>query len=385
MAQQPENSDSGARNRLDCRPLEGYVAAITPFNFTSIAGNLAASAALLGNTVVWKPASTAVWSAYLMMQLFQAAGLPDGVINFVPGAAGEVGPALVGHESLPGVSLTGSRLTFKRIWQDVAAGLDRHRAYPRLVGETGGKNFVFAHPSADVPALVTALVRGAFEYQGQKCSAASRAYVPASLWSEVCERLADLTASLRYGDIEDFGNFMGTVIDRAAFERIGDFVERARAAPEASILAGGGSDDSVGYFVEPTVITTTDPRFATMEEEIFGPVLTLFKYDDRRVAAALSLCAETSPYGLTGSIFAQDRAAISRMEQTLRHAAGNLYINDKPTGDVVGQQPFGGGRASGTNDKAGGAANLLRWLSPRTIKETFGPPVGYEYRHHDQA
>lgn len=379
FADQPQNPSSGVWNRLDYRPLEGYVAAVTPFNFTAIAGNLPASAALLGNTVVWKPASTAVLSGYQLMQLFAAAGLPAGVINFVPGPAREVGPPLISHPLLGGVSFTGSTVTFRRIWQDIAAGLERYRSYPRLVGETGGKNFVFAHPSADVPALVTALVRGAFEYQGQKCSAASRVYVAASLWDEVLDRLSAVTAGILYGDVEDFGNFMGAVIDQAAFRRITDYIETARAAPGASIVAGGAYDDAVGYFVGPTVITTDDPRFVTMEEEIFGPVLTLFKYEDLRVDEALSLCRDTSPYGLTGSIFAQDRSTLSQMERVLRYSAGNLYINDKPTGAVVGQQPFGGGRTSGTNDKAGGAANLLRWLSPRTIKETFNPPADYEY------
>jgi len=374
-------SPPGAWNRLEYRPLEGFVFAVTPFNFTSIAANLPTAPAILGNTVVWKPASTAVYSGWHILKLLEAAGLPPGVVNFLPGPGRTVGDPILQSPELAGLHFTGSSATFDGMWRTIAENLERYRAYPRIVGETGGKDFVFAHPSADVDALVTALVRGAFEYQGQKCSAASRAYVPQSLWPAVKERLVEQASSLPMGDVEDFRNFMGAVIDRDAFDTIRGFLEFARGSPEATILAGGRSDPSTGWFVEPTVVETSNPRFRLMEEEIFGPVLTVFPYPDARLGEALRLCDETSRYGLTGAVFARDRKAIAEMARMLENAAGNFYVNDKPTGAVVGQQPFGGARRSGTNDKAGSPANLMRWLSPRAIKETFVPPTRVPYPH----
>jgi len=332
--------------------------------------------------VLWKPASTAVLSGWYLLKLLEAAGLPPGVIGFLPGSGRDVGDPALAHPDLAGLHFTGSTAVFQGMWRTVAGNLPRYRSYPRIVGETGGKDFVFAHPSADVDALVTALVRGAFEYQGQKCSAASRAYVPGSLWGAVRERLVAEVQALRMGDVADFRNFMGAVIDRGAFDDIKGYVDLAKASPEAKVIAGGGCDASTGWFVEPTVVETSNPRLKLMQEEIFGPVLTVFPYADARLDETLQLCDETSPYGLTGAIFARDRSAIARMTAALENAAGNFYVNDKPTGAVVGQQPFGGARASGTNDKAGSAANLSRWLSQRAIKETFAPPtrVGYPYQ-----
>lgn len=379
FSEQPVNEDAGVWNRAEYRPLEGFVFVVSPFNFTAIAGNLTSSAAMLGNTVVWKPASTALYSGYLLMRLFEQAGLPPGVINFVPGQGRLVGDMVLDSEDLGGVSFTGSTGAFNSIWQGVAARLSRYQSYPRLVGETGGKNYVFAHPSADVAPLVTALVRGAFEYQGQKCSAASRAYIPESLWGETCERLVQEIATIRCGAVEDFECFMGAVIDRASYDNISRYIDAARSSSSSRILAGGKCDCSEGYFIEPTLIVAEDPRFVTMQEELFGPVLTIHKYPDRRLAEAMELCATTSPYGLTGAFFAQDRAAIVEAERFFRHTTGMFYINDKPTGAVVGQQPFGGARASGTNDKAGGKHSLLRWISQRTIKESFYPPTDYRY------
>ncbi len=379
-AQQPV-SPPGQWNRVEYRPLEGFVLAVTPFNFTSIAANLPTAPALLGNTVVWKPASTAVHAGWFLVQLLEAAGLPPGVVNFVPGPGRAVGDAALASADLGGVHFTGSTPVFQALWRTVAENLPRYRGYPRLVGETGGKDFVFAHASADVDALAVALARGAFEYQGQKCSAASRAYVPQSLWPRVRSRLLDLVASIRMGDPADFRTFMGAVIDRAAFDRIAAAIAEARASTETRILAGGGCDASEGYFVEPTVVQTTDPRHRLMRDEIFGPVLTVYVYADGDLDEALALCDTTSPYGLTGAVFAQDRLAIDRIAAALTDAAGNFYVNDKPTGAVVGQQPFGGARASGTNDKAGSLSNLLRWTSPRAIKETFTPPTVLEYPH----
>jgi len=372
-------SAPGAWNRLEYRPLEGFVFAVTPFNFTSIAGNLPTAPALMGNTVVWKPASTAVYSAHVVMELLDAAGLPPGVINMVPGPGAEVGDPVLASPHLAGIHFTGSTAVFQGMWEAVGRSLRRYRSYPRLVGETGGKDFVFAHASAEVDALATALVRGAFEYQGQKCSAASRAYVPASLWTRVRERLLAQVAEIRVGDVADFTNFMGAVIDAKAFASIRGYIEGARSARDATILAGGGTDDRAGWFVEPTVIHVTRPDLPVMCEEIFGPVLSVYVYEDRDEEAALRLCDEGSPYALTGAIFARDRAAIARMTDRLRYAAGNFYVNDKPTGAVVGQQPFGGARASGTNDKAGSPLNLQRWVSPRAIKETFAPPTDFRY------
>jgi 1-pyrroline-5-carboxylate dehydrogenase len=372
-------SGPGVWNQMEYRPLEGFVLAVTPFNFTALGVNLACAPALLGNTVIWKPASTAIYSSYHLMKIFHEAGLPDGVINFLPGPGSQLGPALLEHPDLAGVHFTGSTAVFRDIWRTVGANIDRYRSYPRLVGETGGKDFVFAHPSADPQAVAVALVRGAFEYQGQKCSAASRAYIPASLWEVVRERLVAMINDIRVGPPEDFSNFVNAVIDRAAFDQIRGYIEFARTSPDADILVGGTCDDRTGYFIHPTVIVTPKPDFKTMVEEIFGPVLTVYVYADERYEETLQLCDRTSPYALTGSIFARDRRTIAAAKQALVHAAGNFYINDKPTGAMIGQQPFGGGRASGTNDKAGTLLNLLRWVSPRTIKETFVPATDYRY------
>jgi len=376
--QQPLSSP-GAWNRLEHRALEGFVFAVTPFNFTSIGGNLPTAPAILGNTVVWKPASSALYSAHFIMEVLEAAGLPPGVINMVPGAGAEVGDPVLASPALAGIHFTGSTATFQGMWETVGRNIRRYRSYPRIVGETGGKDFVFAHASADVPSHVTALTRGAFEYQGQKCSAASRAFVPASLWAEVRDRLLRQVAEIRVGDPTDFTNFMGAVIDANAFSTIKGYVDFARQSPEAEILAGGGYDDGKGYFVEPTVVLAKRPGLKLMREEIFGPVLTLWVYEDRDLDTALEICDSGSPYALTGAVFARDRAAIVRIADALTHAAGNFYVNDKPTGAVVGQQPFGGARASGTNDKAGSVLNLLRWVSPRAIKETFVPPTDFRY------
>ncbi|MEZ5964308.1 MAG: L-glutamate gamma-semialdehyde dehydrogenase [Planctomycetota bacterium] len=372
-------SGPGCWNRVEQRPLEGFVFAVTPFNFTSIAGNLPTAPALMGNVVLWKPASTAIYSGYQIVKLLEAAGLPPGVINFVPGAGASIGNPALASPDLAGVHFTGSTGVFNGMWKTIANGIDRYRNYPRIVGETGGKDFVFAHPSADVDALVTALVRGAFEYQGQKCSAVSRAYVPASLWPRVREQMTDMVKSIRMGGPEDFGNFFNAVIDRKAFQSIKGYIDEARAKPGNEILAGGDCDDSRGWFIRPTVIRCDDPRARTMCEEIFGPVLSVLVYDDARLDEALEWCDTASPYALTGAVFARERAAVVKIADALRHAAGNFYVNDKPTGAVVGQQPFGGSRASGTNDKAGSKLNLMRWTSVRTIKETFVPPTDYRY------
>lgn len=366
-------------NRLEFRPLEGFVLAITPFNFTSIAGNLPTAPALCGNAVVWKPSRTSALSAYYLMCLFKAAGLPDGVINFI-GATGEMtSSVLLSHSDLAGVHFTGSTKVFQRIFSTVGQHIQSYKGYPRIVGETGGKDFIFVHASADLEALVAATVRGAFEYQGQKCSAASRMYVPKSLWNSFKAKLLDEIHTIKMGDPIDFSNFMSAIIDRTSFEKIESYIEYAKKSDDATILCGGNCDATTGYFVEPTVIETTNPRFKTMVEEIFGPVLSIFVYDDNKLDETLMLCDTASPYGLTGAVFATDRQAINKISAALRFTAGNFYINDKPTGAVVGQQPFGGGRASGTNDKAGSGLNLLRWLSPRAIKETLLPPTDYRY------
>jgi len=378
LANQPE-SGKGMWNMTEARPLDGFVFAVTPFNFTSIAGNLPTAPAIMGNTVVWKPASSAVYSAHYIMQLLKKAGLPDGVINMIPGPGSKVGPTILKHPDLAGVHFTGSTVTFQNMWQTIGSNIRNYRSYPRIVGETGGKDFIFAHPSADIPSLVTAIVRGAFEYQGQKCSAASRAYIPKSIWSKVRDELLDRIKTIKMGDVMDFRNFMSAVIDRAAFESIKSYINYAKRSSDAEILTGGGCDDRVGYFIEPTVILTKRPDFKTMKEEIFGPVITIYVYNDNRLDKTLELCNTTSPYALTGSIFATDREAIVTMTRALRDAAGNFYINDKPTGAVVNQQPFGGSRASGTNDKAGSLLNMIRWTSPRTIKENFIPPRDYTY------
>jgi 1-pyrroline-5-carboxylate dehydrogenase len=366
-------------NRMEYRPLEGFVFTVSPFNFTAIASNLNMSVALMGNTTVWKPATTSLLSNYYLMKVWQEAGLPDGVINFVPGSGALIGGLVLEHRDLAGIHFTGSNATFNGLWRGVAANLERLRTYPRLVGETGGKDFIFVHASAGPAEVATAIVRGAFEYQGQKCSAASRAYIPRSLWPETRDLLVQMTSEIKVGDVRDFRNFMNAVIDEPAYDTIMGYIERAKAGPGAELLVGGKGDKSKGYFIEPTIIQATDPHFLTMEEEIFGPVMTIFVYDDKDYEATLKLCDETSPYALTGAVFSRDRYAFTKACQMLRHAAGNFYINDKPTGAMVGLQPFGGARASGTNDKAGGPLNLQRWVSPRTIKETFVPATDYRY------
>lgn len=376
--QQPQ-SGPAEWNHLEYRPLEGFVFAVTPFNFTAIGGNLPSAPAMLGNTVLWKPASTAVYSAWMLMETFMQAGLPPGVINFIPGPGAQVGTPVLASPDLAGINFTGSTAVFKDMWKQIAVNLSRYRTYPRIVGETGGKDFIFVHPSAEPDAVATALIRGAFEYQGQKCSAVSRAYIPESLWPQIKEKILTDLDSITVGSPEDFSNFVNAVIDRNAFDTITGYIEYARAHSDAEIIAGGGYDQSSGFFIDPTVVLTTDPHFKTMEEEIFGPVLTLYIYTDKAFEATLDVCDQTSPYALTGAIFARDRAAVATARQRLMHAAGNFYINDKPTGAVVGRQPFGGGRASGTNDKAGSILNLYRWLSPRTIKENFVPATDYRY------
>ena len=377
--QQPLHSTRGTWNRMEYRPLEGFVFAATPFNFASIAGNLPSAPALMGNVCLWKPASNAVYMAYRIMQVFQEAGLPDGVINFIPGPGNEIGPLLLGLPELAGVHFTGSTDTFQQIWALVGANIKSFRCYPRLVGETGGKDFVFAHKSAGIEELGTALVRGAYEYQGQKCSAPSRAYIPRSIWGDLKDYMLKELATIKVGGVEDFSNFMNAVIDEKAFRRVTDYIGFARKAKEAQILFGGEADSSKGYFIQPTLLLAKDPQFRTMREEIFGPVLTVYVYEDAGYEEALHVCDQTSPYGLTGAIFAREREAAVTAQNILVNAAGNFYINDKPTGAVVGQQPFGGGRASGTNDKAGCCLNLQRWVNPRAIKETFVPPVDYRY------
>jgi 1-pyrroline-5-carboxylate dehydrogenase len=373
-------SSPGVWNRLEYRPLEGFVFAVTPFNFTSIAGNLPTSAALMGNTVVWKPASTAAVSAHFLMQLLEEAGLPPGVINLVYGSGAAVGDPALASEHLAGIHFTGSTPVFQGMWKTVGDNIARYRNYPRVVGETGGKDFIVAHPSADSEALATAILRGSFEYQGQKCSAASRVYAPASLWPQVREQVAEQIGEMKMGDVADFSNFVGAVIDASSFATQKEAIEEAKAADgKASIVAGGNYDDSDGWFVQPTVIETSDPDFRTMKEELFGPVVTAFVYDDSRYDDTLDLVDQGTSYGLTGAVFARDLDAIEKTQERLRYAAGNFYVNDKPTGAVVGQQPFGGARASGTNDKAGSMWNLIRWVSPRAIKETFVPPRDYRY------
>ena len=375
---QPESS-SGVWNFVQHRPLEGFVFAVTPFNFTAIAGNLPTAPAIMGNTVVWKPASSLVYTPYLIMQILQEAGLPPGVINFVPGSGASVGDICLADPNLSGIHFTGSTRVFQQMWKTIGENIGRYKAYPRIVGETGGKDFVFAHKSAEIKPLATALVRGSFEYQGQKCSAASRAYIPRSIWPEVETELKQQIAKIKMGPPTDFRNFMGAVIDKAAFASITGYIDFAKENDGGQVIIGGNYDDSVGYFIEPTVILAGDPQFKTMVEEIFGPVLTVFVYDDEKYEETLELCNTSSMYALTGAIFSRDRSAVSTALAMLEHAAGNFYINDKPTGAVVGQQPFGGGRASGTNDKAGSQANLMRWVSTRTIKETFVPPAEFKY------
>jgi 1-pyrroline-5-carboxylate dehydrogenase len=372
-------SGPGMWNRLDHRPLEGFVYAITPFNFTAIGGNLPTAPALMGNTVVWKPAAAASLSNWLFFELLREAGLPPGVINFIPGPAADISGAVLADPNLAGIHFTGSTPVFQSLWRTVGENLPRYRSYPRLVGETGGKDFVVAHPSADVDALAVALVRGAYEYQGQKCSAASRAYIPKSLWPAVRDRMTGMIGSIRMGDVADFRNFMGAVIDAKAFGKIREYLDAAKSDAGVTVIAGGNANDAEGYFIEPTLIQAEDPGYRLMCEEIFGPVLTVHVYPDARWSETLGIVDRTSPYALTGAVFAQDRGAVVEAMGALRNAAGNFYVNDKPTGAVVGQQPFGGARASGTNDKAGSILNLMRWISPRSIKETFDPPKDYRY------
>jgi 1-pyrroline-5-carboxylate dehydrogenase len=372
-------SDSETINRLEYRPLEGFIYTISPFNFTAIASNLNTSVAMMGNTTVWKPASNSLLSSYYLMNILKEAGLPDGVINFVPGSGSVISNVVLNHRDLAGIHFTGSNSTFNTLWKKVSENLPNYRSYPKLVGETGGKDFIFAHNSANPAELSTAIVRGAFEYQGQKCSAASRAYIPKSIWAETKENLLRMILEIKTGDVTDFGNFINAVIDETSFDTIMGYLEKVRASSEAEIIAGGKGDKSKGFFIEPTVIVTRDPHFITMEEEIFGPVMTIFVYDDSKFDETLKLCDETSPYGLTGSIFCNNKYAMIQACRALRYAAGNFYINDKPTGAMVGQQPFGGARGSGTNDKAGSYLNLIRWVSPRTIKETMMPATDFKY------
>src|SRR5690348_12285780 len=378
MSEQPISSP-GMWNRIEYRPLEGFVFAVAPFNFTAIAGNLPTAPAMMGNTVIFKPASTAVYSSYFLMKLYEEAGLPPGVINMVLGSGRSIGDPVLAHPDLAGIHFTGSTPVFQNMWRTVGKNIDSYRGYPRLVGETGGKDFIFADPSADPEAVVTAIVRGGFEYQGQKCSAASRVYAPSNLWPAMREALAEQVSGIRMGDVRDFRNFMGAVIDKSSFTTQKEAVEMASGSSDAKLVVGGETDDSTGYFVSPTIVETSNPGFDLMRRELFGPVVTAYVYDEKRVDDTLQLVDSTSPYALTGAVFATDRGAIEHASDALRNAAGNFYVNDKPTGAVVGQQPFGGARASGTNDKAGSMWNLIRWSSPRTIKETFVPPTDYRY------
>ena len=377
-AQQPESSP-GIWNRMEYRALEGFILAVTPFNFTAIAGNLPSAPALMGNVALWKPADTQIYSAWVIMEIFRKAGLPDGVINLVYTDGALVGDLVFKHPDFAGLHFTGSTSVFKHLWKEVGANIDRYKAYPRIVGETGGKDFILAHPSADAAEVATSMSRGAFEFQGQKCSAASRAYVPASIWPQVKQHLVDDVKSFKMGSPGDPSNFITAVIDERSFDKIVSFIDYAKSQKDAELLIGGGHDKSKGYFIEATVVATTNPNFRTMCEEIFGPFLTIFVYEDAQWSETLDLINRTSEYALTGSVFSRDRYAVDEATRRLAFAAGNFYVNDKPTGAVVGQQPFGGARGSGTNDKAGSILNLLRWVSPRTIKETLVPPADYRY------
>ena len=378
MSEQPSSS-AGIWNYLDHRPIEGFVFAVTPFNFTAIAGNLPTAPAMMGTVSLWKPASTQVHAAYQLMQLFREAGLPDGVINFLPGRGAAVGDPVLHQRDLAGIHFTGSTAVFQRMWRKIGENISNYAAYPRIVGETGGKDFIFVHETADEDAIVAAAIRGAFEYQGQKCSAASRMYIPKSMYPRFKERMAAEIATINVGDPSDFHNFMGAVIDESAFDNIKSYLDHAKSSADGEIVCGGGTHKEKGWFIDPTLVEAKTPGFKLMREEIFGPVLTVMPYDDDKFAETLKACDEGSPYALTGAIFARDRQAINQATEALRHTAGNFYINDKPTGAVVNQQPFGGGRASGTNDKAGSILNLMRWISPRTIKETFVPAKDYRY------
>ncbi len=366
-------------NRMEFRPLEGFVFTVCPFNFTAIASNLNMSPALMGNTTIWKPATTSILSNYHLMKIFQEAGLPDGVVNFLPGSGAIIGNAVLSHKDLGGIHFTGSNSTFNSLWRKITENLEIYKSYPRIVGETGGKDFIFVHPSANPLEVAVGIVRGAFEYQGQKCSAASRGYIPKSLWKQIKDLLIQMTSEIKVGDVRDFKNFVNAVIDENSYNSIMEYINFTKKSTDAKIIAGGNGDKSKGYFIEPTIIETTNPFFKTMVEEIFGPVMTIYVYDDKDYEKTLQLCDETSPYGLTGAIFSKDRIAVADACNQLRYAAGNFYINDKPTGAMVGMQPFGGARASGTNDKAGGNLNLYRWISPRTIKETFAPATDFRY------
>ena len=383
MTKDQPYSPAGMWNQVDYRPLDGFVFAVSPFNFTAIAANLPTAPALLGNVVLWKPSPTQAYSANVIVEILEEAGMPPGVINMLHGYGPEIGEVALKHPELGGVHFTGSTPTFQMMWKTVGENMANYRQYPRLVGETGGKDFIFAHPSADVDALAVGLVRGAFEFQGQKCSAASRAFIPKSLWEPVRERVEAMVKQITVGDVRDFSHFMGAVIDERSFDKISGFLDYAKNTDGGDIWLGGNADKSNGYFVDPTVVIAEDPNFRLMREEIFGPVLTMHCYDDQKFAETLKVCDEGTSYALTGAIFAQDRRAVVEAMNELRFAAGNFYINDKPTGAVVGQQPFGGGRASGTNDKAGSIWNLIRWASPRTVKETFNPPTDYRYPYMD--
>jgi 1-pyrroline-5-carboxylate dehydrogenase len=377
-AQQPI-SDNTTINRMEYRPLEGFVYAITPFNFTAIAANLNISPVLMGNVTIWKPATTAILSNYYLMEVFKEAGIPDGVINFLPGSGAIISNIVFNSPDFAGVHFTGSTGTFNAFWKTIGNNINNYKTYPKIVGETGGKDFIFAHSSADTRELAVAILRGAFEYQGQKCSAASRGYIPKSLWNETLNHIKEMMQTVKMGCVRDFSNFINAVIDEKAFDTITGYIDRAKFSKDAEIVLGGGYDKSVGYFIEPTIIVANTPNYESMEEEIFGPVMTIYMYDDNKYEETLKLCDKTSTYALTGSIFSRDRYAINYAINMLRYSAGNFYINDKCTGAVVGNQPFGGARASGTNDKAGSELNLYRWISPRTIKETLTPPTNYGY------
>ncbi|MBR1934642.1 MAG: L-glutamate gamma-semialdehyde dehydrogenase [Muribaculaceae bacterium] len=379
-AMQPKDGD-GQLNHTEYRPLEGFVLAVTPFNFTSIASNLCMTPVLMGNVALWKPSTTALLSNYYLMQLYKEAGLPDGVVNFLPGSGALIGEVATASRHFAGIHFTGSTATFNTLWSQACAGLGKYVSYPRLVGETGGKDFIFVHPSADAKAVATAAFCGAFEFQGQKCSAASRMYIPKSLWPDVLADIKRMAAEVKMGDVMDPANFINAVIDEASFDKCKSYIDFARQSADAEVVLGGNCDKSVGWFVEPTIIETSNPHFKSMEEEIFGPVLTVYPYDDEKLDETVTLCENTSPYGLTGAVFGRDRMAVESITAKLRYCAGNFYINDKPTGAVVGMQPFGGARASGTNDKAGGEFNLIRWIIPRVIKETLLSPTDYRYSY----
>ncbi len=382
MEEQPHSSD-GVWNRVEYRPLEGFIFAVSPFNFTAIAGNLPSAPAMCGNVALWKPSTESVYSNYFFMRLLKEAGLPDGVISFLPGEGPDVGDPVLANPQLSGLHFTGSEATFNHLWKTIGSNIDTYKTYPRIVGETGGKDFIFAHNSANADQLVTATLRAAYEYQGQKCSAASRMYIPESIWDDFREKFLAEVADVKVGDVEDFSNFMGAVISRKAFDKISGYIDYAKKADDAEIIAGGGYDDSKGFFIEPTVIQTSNPKFKTMQEEIFGPVLTIYVYKDEEFEKTLTLCDETSPYALTGAIFGENRFVIKKMADRLRNSAGNFYINEKPTGAIVNQQPFGGSRRSGTNDKAGSVMNMMRWLSPRAIKEVSAAPTDWRYPYMD--